>query len=78
MPPRARRGRRLIREVERNLLHDMYRRNGALWDVVVNEVARDDRFDQLPADVRQLHQNARERNAVHRRVRDFIGREQRQ
>ena len=78
MPPRAHRGRRLIREVERNLLHDMYRRNGPLWDVVINEVVRDERFQQLPADVRQLYENAGERNAVRRRVRDFIGREQRQ
>lgn len=78
MPPRARRGRRLIREVERNLLHDHYRRNGALWDVVVNEVVGDERFEQLPADVRPLYQNAGERNAVRRRVRDFIAREQRQ
>ena len=68
----------LIREVERNLVHDMYGRNDAHWDVVVNEVVRDDRFEQLPADVRQLYQNAGERKPVHRGVRDFIGREQRQ
>ena len=78
MPPRACRGRLLIAAVERNLLYDLYRRNGALWDVVVNEVVRDERFQQLPADVRQLYQNAGERNAVRRRVRDFIGRQQRQ
>ena len=78
MPPRARGGRLLIAAVERNLLYDLYRRNGALWDVVVNEVVRDERFQQLPADVRQLYQNAGERNAVRRRVRDFIGRQQRQ
>ena len=78
MPPRARRGRLLIAAVERNLLYDLYRRNGALWDVVVNEVVRDERFQQLPADVRQLYQNAGERNAVRRRVREFIGRQQRQ
>ena len=77
MPPRARRGRRLIREVERDLLHNHYRRNCALWDVVVNEVVRDQRFEQLPADVRQLYQNAGERNAVCR-ILDFIAREQRQ
>ena len=60
MPPGARRGRRLIGAVERNLLYDMYRRNGALWDAVVNEVVRDERFQQLPADVRQLYQNTGE------------------
>ena len=58
MSPRARRGGRLIREVERNLLHNMYIRNGALWDVVINEVVRDKQFEQLPRDVRQLYENA--------------------
>ena len=72
MPPRAHRGCLLITAVERNLLYDLYRRNGALWDVVVNKIVRDERFQQLPRDVRQLYQNAGEQNAVRQRVRDFI------
>ena len=67
-----------MREVERNLLHDMYRRNGALWDVVVNDVRRDERFQQLPNNVQDLYGNVERRNAVRRRVREFIGREQRE
>ena len=78
MPPRPRQPRRLIRQEEQNMLHEMYNRNGALWDVIVNDVRRDERFQQLPEDVRVLYNNAAERAVVRRRVRDFIGREQRQ
>jgi hypothetical protein len=56
----------------------MYNRNGALWDKIVNDVRRDERFQQLPEDVRVLYNNAAEGPVVRRRVRDFIGREQRQ
>jgi hypothetical protein len=76
MPPR--RQRELVREVERNLLHEMYRRNGALWDVVINDVRRDERFQQLPNNVQDLYGDVERRNAVRRRVREFIGREQRE
>jgi hypothetical protein len=41
------RPRRPIHEIERNLLHDMYRRHGALWDIVLNDVRRGPRFQQL-------------------------------
>lgn len=78
MPPRPRQPRRLIRQEERNILHEMYNRNGALWDKIVNDVRRDERFQQLPEDVRVLYNNAAEGPVVRRRVRDFIGREQRQ
>ena len=36
MPPR--RVRRNFQEVERNLLHNMYRQNGAFWDVILNDM----------------------------------------
>ena len=55
MPPR--RLREVVREAERNLLHKMYRRNGALWDVVVNDVRRDERFQNLPDNVQGLYEN---------------------
>lgn len=55
MPPR--RLREVVREAERNLLHEMYRRNGALWDVVVNDVRRDERFQNLPDNVQGLYEN---------------------
>ena len=77
-PRVARQPRRLIREAERNMLHEMYNRNGALWDVIVNDVRWDERFQQLPEDVRVLYNNAADRHVVRRRVHDFIGREQRQ
>ena len=66
MPPRQR---EIIREVERNLLHDMYRRNGALWDVIVNDVRRYERFRQLPYNVQVLYENVERRKAIRRRVR---------
>ncbi len=56
MPPR--RVRRNFQEVERNLLHNMYRQNGALWDVILNDMRRDERFPQLPENVRQLYEMA--------------------
>jgi hypothetical protein len=69
--------RRPIQEIERNLLYDMYRRNGGLWDVVLNDVRREVRFQHLPENVRELFQDAGQRNAARRRVRNFIGTEQR-
>ena len=69
--------RRPFSQTERNLLHDMYRRNGGLWDVIINDVRRDERFQQLPDNVQNLYTNFGERAAVRRRVRTFVGREQR-
>ena len=68
----------MLHEVERNMLHEMYNRNDAVWDVIVKDVRRDERFQQLPEHVRVLYNNAAERAVVRRRVRDFIGRVQRQ
>ena len=75
--PRPRQPRRLIRETERNMLHEIYIRNGPLWDVIINDMTRDERFQQLQ-NVRMLYNNVGERPVVRRRVRDLIGREQRQ
>jgi hypothetical protein len=66
--------RRPIHEIERNFLHNMYGRNGELWDVVLNNVRRE---QQLPENVRELYEDAARRNTVRRRVREFIVREQR-
>ncbi len=74
MPPR--RVRRNFQEVERNLLHNMYRQNGALWDVILNDMRRDERFPQLPENVRELYEDGGQRNAARRRIRNFIAREQ--
>ena len=68
--------RRNFYEVERNLLHSMYRRNGALWDVILNDMRRDERFPQLPENIRQLYEDGGQWNAARRRIRNFIGREQ--
>ncbi len=68
----------MLHEVERNMLHEMYNRNDAVWDVIVKDVRRDERFQQLPEHVRVLYNNVAERAVVRRRVRDFIGRVQRQ
>ena len=68
----------LLREDERNLLHDIYRRNGPLWDIIINHVRRDERFHQLPDNIQVLYPNVERGNAVRRRIRDFISREQRQ
>ena len=57
------------------MLHEIYIRNGPLWDVIINDMTRDERFQQLPENIRMLYNNV---GAVRRRVRDFIGREQRQ
>ena len=74
MPPRLV-GR--IGEVERALIHEQYRRNGPVWDIVINDIARDERFISMPANVQELYANARQRPAARRRIREFIAREQR-
>ena len=74
MPPR------LVRrsgEVERALIHEQYRRNGPVWDIVINDIARDERFINMPANVQELYANARQRPAARRRIREFIARKQR-
>ena len=74
MPPRLV---RRIGEVERALIHEQYRRNGPVWDIVINDIARDERFINMPANVQELYANARQRPAARTRIREFIAREQR-
>ena len=72
MPPRLV---RRIGEVERALIHEQYRRNGPVWDIVINDISRDERFINMPANVQELYVNARP--AARTRIREFIAREQR-
>lgn len=74
MPPRLV---RRIGEVERALIHEQYRRNGPVWDIVINDIARDERFINMPANVQELYANAGQRPAARRRIREFIAGEQR-
>ena len=73
MPPsRVRR----IGEVERALIHEHYRLNGPIWDIVMNDIAQDERFVNVPENVQELYRNAGQRPAARRRVREYIAREQ--
>ena len=74
MPPRVV---RRLGELEKRLIYTHYNQHGPLWDIVINEVRRDDNFLQLPIEVQQLYREAANRTAARRRVRDFIQREQR-
>ena len=74
MPPRRV---RRIGEVERALIHEQYRLNGPVWDIVINDIARDERFVNVPENVQELYRNAGQRPAARRRVREYIAREQR-
>ena len=69
MPPRRV---RRIGEVERAIIHEQYRRNGPVWDIVINDIARDERFMNMPDNVQELYANA-----GRRRIREYIAREQR-
>ena len=60
--------RRPFSQTESNLLYDMYRRNGGLWDVIINDVRRGERLQQLPDNVQNLYTNFGEPAAVRRRV----------
>lgn len=74
MPPRRV---RRIGEVERAIIHEQYRRNGPVWDIVINDIARDERFMNMPDNVQELYVNAGQRPAARRRIREYIAREQR-
>ena len=75
MPPRLV---RRIGEVERALIHEQHRRNGPVWDIVINDITRDERFINMPANVQvDVYVNVRQRPAARRRIREFIAREQR-
>ncbi len=68
---------RRIGEVERALTHEQYRRNGSVWDIVVNDIVRDELFINMPENVQQLYANICQRPAAGRRIREYITREQR-
>lgn len=74
MPPRQV---RRIGVVEKALIHEKYRQNGPLWDIIINDIVRDERFENMPANAQELYTNARQRPAARRRVREYIAREQR-
>ena len=80
MPPRGR-PLRIVRRIgnqERALIHDHYMRNGPVWDLVINDMIRDNRFQNVPANVQDLYQNVIQRPQARRRIRQFITREQRE
>ena len=43
-----------------------------VWDIVINDIARDERFMNMPDNVQELYANA-----GRRRIREYIAREQR-
>ena len=74
MPPRGR-PLRIVRRIgnqERALIHDHYMRNGPVWDLVINDMIRDNRFQNVPANVQDLYQNVIQRPQARRRIREFI------
>ena len=75
MPPRE-----VIRlgNLEKTLILANYRQNGAMWDVIINEISRNPRFAQLPGNLQDMYRNVAHRNALRRRIREYIRREQRQ
>lgn len=75
MPPRQR---VRIGNAEGRLIVEHYQRHGALWDIIINEISRNPAFEQLPHNVQAIYNNNGRRNAVRRRVRDYVQREVRQ
>ena len=65
---------RRIEEVERALImiHEHYRLNGPVWDIVINDIAREERFVNVPENVQELYRNAGQRPVARRRVREYI------
>ena len=53
-------------------------RNGPIWDLVMNDIIRDNRFQNVPANVQDIYQNVGQRPHAGRRIREFITREQRE
>ena len=64
--------------LEKRLVLTYYQRHGGLWDVMANEIGRNPQFVQLSENVRDLYNNVAWRNAVRRRMREYIRRAQRQ
>ena len=60
MPPRRV---RRIGEVERSIIHEQCRQNGPVWDIVINNIVRDERFMNMPDNVQELYANAGQRPA---------------
>ena len=68
---------RRIGKVERAVIHERYMENGPIWDIIVNDIVRHERFHNIPANVQELHANVGNRRAARQQLRDFIAREQR-
>ena len=45
---------------------------GPVWDIVINDIAREERFVNVPENVEELYRNAGQRPAARRRVREYI------
>ncbi len=74
MPPRQR---VRIGNVEGRQTVHYYQQHGAVWDIIINEINRNPEFEQLLHNVQAMYNNNGRRNAVHRRVREYVQREMR-
>jgi hypothetical protein len=36
-------------------INEQYRRNGPVWDIVINDIARDERFMNMPDNMQELY-----------------------
>ena len=72
MPPRQR---VRIGNAEGRMIVEHYQQHGALWDIIIIGIHRNPEFEQLPHNVQVMYNNNGRRNAVRRRVRDYIQRE---
>ena len=80
MPPGAR-PRQVVCRIgnqERVLIHEHYMRNGPVWALVINDIIRDNRFQNVPVNVQNLYGNVNQRPKARRRIREFTTREQRE
>ena len=75
MPPRQR---VRIGNAEGRLIVEHYQQHGALWDIIINGINRNPEFELLPHNVQAMYNNNGRRNAVRRRVRDYVQCEVRQ
>ncbi len=75
MPPRQR---VRIGNAEGRLIVNYYQQNGAVWNIIINGINRNPEFEQLPHNVQAMYNNNGRRNAVRRRVREYVQREVRQ
>ena len=63
---------------EGRLIVNYYQQHGAVWDIIINGINRNPKFEQLPHNVQAMYNNNGRRNAVRRRVREYVQREVRQ